>query len=92
MIALPIACAAIGAILPFTPVAHLLGFAPLPLEFFLILIALVAAYLLLVEVVKARFYAHEDRPQAARPTHAERHHRHIRRRAGRFVRRGAVAT
>jgi Mg2+-importing ATPase len=92
MIALPIACAAIGAILPFTPVAHLLGFAPLPLEFFLILIALVAAYLLLVEVVKARFYAHEDRPQAARPRHAERQHRHIRRRAGRFVRRGAVAT
>jgi P-type Mg2+ transporter len=89
---MPIACAAIGAILPFTPVAHLLGFAPLPLEFFLILVALIAAYLLLVEVVKAGFYAHEDRPRAARPTHAERPHRHIRRRAARFVRPGAVAT
>jgi P-type Mg2+ transporter len=91
MIALPIACAVVGAILPFTPVAHALGFASLPLEFFLILVALIAAYLILVEVVKARFYAHQDRPQAARPTHAERHHRHIRRRAARFARHGAVA-
>ena len=91
MIALPIACAAVGAILPFTPIAHALGFASLPLEFFLILVALTAAYLILVEVVKARFYAHQDRPQAARPTHTERHHRHIRRRASRFARDGAVA-
>ena len=91
MIALPIACAAVGAILPFTPIAHALGFASLPLEFFLMLVALTAAYLILVEAVKARFYAHQDRPQAARPTHTERHHRHIRRRASRFARDGGVA-
>ena len=38
MIVLPIACAAIGAILPFTPLADVLGFASLPLAFFLILL------------------------------------------------------
>jgi Cation transporting ATPase, C-terminus len=91
MIALPIVCAAVGAILPFTPIAHALGFASLPLEFFLILVALTAAYLILVEAVKARFYAQPHRPQADRPRHAERHHRHIRRRAARFARHGAVA-
>jgi len=80
-----------AAILPFTPIAHALGFASLPLEFFLTLVALTAAYLILVEVVKARFYAHQDRPQAARPTHTEPHHRHIRRRAARLARHGAVA-
>jgi Mg2+-importing ATPase len=92
MIALPIACAVVGAILPFTPVAHALGFASLPLEFFLILVAMIAAYLVLVEAVKARFYAGENRPQAIPPTHAERHHRHIRRRAARFARPSAVTS
>jgi Mg2+-importing ATPase len=91
MIALPITCAVIGGVLPFTPIAHALGFVSLPLEFFLILVGLIAAYLVLVEAVKARFYAHQDHPHAARPTHAERHHRHIRRRAARFARHGAVA-
>ncbi|MGI8572062.1 MAG: magnesium-translocating P-type ATPase [Solirubrobacteraceae bacterium] len=85
MIALPIACAAIGALLPFTPLAHVLGFASLPLEFFLILLAMIAAYLVLAEAVKARFYKVQARPQGRRSTRAERHHRHVRRRAARFV-------
>jgi Mg2+-importing ATPase len=85
MIALPIACATVGAILPFTPLAHVLGFAPLPLEFFLILIAMIVGYLVLAEAVKARFYKAQERPRAQRPTRAARHHRHIRRRAGRFA-------
>ena len=63
----------------------MLGFAALPLAFFLILLGMILAYLVLVEVVKARFYAREGRPQRARPTHAERHHRFVRRRARRFV-------
>jgi Mg2+-importing ATPase len=86
MIVLPIACAALGAILPFTPLAHVLGFASLPLEFFLILIAMIAAYLVLAEVVKARFYKVEARPKGQRQTRAERHEHHVRRRAGRFAR------
>jgi P-type Mg2+ transporter len=86
MIALPITCAAIGAILPFSPLSHLLGFASLPVEFFLILVAMIAAYLVLAEIVKARFYRAQAHPKSKRPAHTERRHRHIRRRAARFAR------
>ena len=89
MIALPIACATLGAILPFTPLAHVLGFASLPVEFFLILVAMIAAYLVLAEVVKARFYKAQARPKGQRQTHAARHQRHVRRRAARFARNAA---
>ena len=86
MVELPIACATVGASLPFTPLAELLGFASLPLEFFGILLAMIAAYLVPVEVVKARFYMLQERPPTQRPTHIERHRRHVRRRAARFAR------
>jgi Mg2+-importing ATPase len=85
MIALPITCALLGAILPFTPLAPALGFTSLPLAFFLILVAMIVGYLVLVEAVKARFFAHEERPESPRPTRAQRHHRHVRRRAARFT-------
>ncbi len=87
MIALPLGCAAIGAVLPFTPAAHVLGFASLPLEFFLILVAMIAAYLVLAEVVKARFYKLQAQAQARQQegsTATQRHHRRIHRRAARF--------
>jgi len=86
MIAVPITCAAIGAILPFTPLAAVLGFTSLPIVFFLILLAMIGAYLVLVEAVKARFYAFQERPGRPRPSPRERHHRHLRRRAARFIR------
>jgi Mg2+-importing ATPase len=86
MIALPVACAAIGAILPFSPLAHVLGFAPLPLTFFLLLLGMIAGYLVLVEVVKSYFYARLERPAGRPRSHAERHHHHVRRRAARFTR------
>ena len=92
MIALPIACAAVGALLQFTPLAHTLGFASLPVEFFLILVAMIAAYLVLAEAVKARFYRMQSRPSRAKPTRAERHQRHVRRRAARFTRGRAAAS
>ena len=85
MIALPITCAAIGAILPFTPLSHVLGFASLPVEFFLILIAMIVGYVVLAELVKARFYQAQARPRGHRLTPVERHHRHVRRRAARFA-------
>jgi Mg2+-importing ATPase len=47
----PMTCALIGAVLPFTPLAGFLGFAPLPISFFLILLWMIATYLLLVELV-----------------------------------------
>lgn len=67
MIAVPITCAIIGAILPFTPVANALRFASLPIAFFLILLGMIGAYLVLVEAVKARFYAFQERPDRPRP-------------------------
>jgi Mg2+-importing ATPase len=86
MIILPIACAAVGALLPFTPLAHVLGFASLPLEFFLILVGMITAYLVLAEVVKARFYTVQSRPLKQPSTRAHRHERHVRQRAARFRR------
>lgn len=53
-----VACALAGAALPFTPIAPLIGFAALPLPFFGILVAMIAAYLLLVDLAKAIFYRH----------------------------------
>ena len=85
MLVLPIACAVIGAVLPFTPLAGTLGFASLPLTFFLILVGMILTYLVLVELVKARFYEIQGRPQRARPTRDERRSRHVLRRARRFL-------
>jgi Mg2+-importing ATPase len=86
MIAVPIACATVGAVLPLTPLAGVLGFTALPIAFFLILLGMIGAYLVLVEAVKARFYSFQERPDRARPSPHERHHRHVRRRAARFIR------
>jgi Mg2+-importing ATPase len=87
MLVTPTAMAALGAVVTFTPLAHLLGFAALPVAFFLILGAMVIAYLLLVEITKSRFYAHErGRPVRPKTSHEERLGRRIRRRTGRFVR------
>ena len=44
----------VGMVLPFTPLAQLLGFVPLPALYFVFLAAMTATYLLLVQVVKRR--------------------------------------
>jgi Mg2+-importing ATPase len=85
MIVLPITCAVIGAVLPFTPLADRLGFTALPVAFFLILVGMVLAYLCLVELAKIRFYAVQAHPRPRRTTHEERLARRIRRRAARFA-------
>ena len=64
---------------------HALGFTALPLAFFLILLGMIAAYLVLVELVKARFYAAHERPRPQRPTSEQKRHRHVHRRARRFT-------
>lgn len=46
----------LACLLPFTPLATLLGFEPLPPLFFAILAGMVASYLLLLEIVKRLFY------------------------------------
>jgi Mg2+-importing ATPase len=85
MLITPPTCALIGAALPFTPLAGFLGFATLPVSFFLILLGMIATYLLLVEIAKRRFYAVQAHPRRPRPTHQERHQRRIQRRAAPFT-------
>jgi Mg2+-importing ATPase len=85
MLLVPTGAALIGAALPYTGLAGLLGFTPLPTAFFLLLFALVVVYLLLVELAKSQFYrVHPHGPRAA-TTHAQRLERRIRRRASRFI-------
>jgi Mg2+-importing ATPase len=70
---------AIGILLPYSPLAHALGFTALPLGFLLTLGAMIPIYLLLIELGKRRFY--RVRPQGRRlarprPEHERRiHHR-----------------
>ena len=87
MLLVPTGAAVVGAILPYTGLANLLGFTPLPTTFFLILFGMVVVYLFLVELAKTRFYRvpHAKSPRLA-STHIERLERRIRRRASRFIR------
>lgn len=72
----------IGAILPATPLAHALGFQPLPGPFYLALTLMVASYLVLIEIGKRWFY----RTAPAVPASRSRtpYHRLLRR-AARFT-------
>ncbi|MFJ8196995.1 magnesium-translocating P-type ATPase [Streptomyces sp. NPDC096152] len=72
---------ALGAGLPATPLANVLGFQPLPTAFFAAVAAMVVVYLLLVELGKGIFYR-TTRPPA--PPEPALGHRHLRRRAARF--------
>ena len=83
-----LACAALGVAIPFLPVADVLGFEPLPLDFLAVLLGMVVTYLALVEVGKYFFFKRRIvvRPLAvARPPHARRvdrvaaawSHRHV---------------
>ncbi len=72
----------VGVAIPLSPLAPLLGFAPLPLGFFLALTAMVVAYLGLVDLAKRLFFAD---PEGRVPTQRRRGHEHRQqRRAARF--------
>jgi len=86
MLLVPTSAALVGAILPYTGLAHLLGFTPLPTTFFLLLFGMVVVYLVLVEAAKTRFYrVHRVVGTPSVPGHAQRLERQIRRRAARFI-------
>ena len=53
LIVTTLAVVAIGLLLPVSPVASVLGFAPLPGSFFMFLVIVVATYLVIVEIVKS---------------------------------------
>jgi len=71
----------VGAVLPSSPLGPALGFRPLPVGFFLTLVAMVAAYLVLVEVGKTWFY----RAAPVVPVVPARTTRHQRSRVWRFT-------
>ena len=95
MLLVPTAAAAIGILLPFTGLSHVLGFTPLPASFLLVLVVLIVAYMVLVDVAKSLFYrAYVERPAvpsaqpstaAAQPATDPRSVRQLHRRAAPFV-------
>ncbi len=62
----------IGAVLPLSPLSRILGFAPLPVGFFLALAAMVVGYLVLIELAKRLFFADPE----GRLPHLSRRGRH----------------
>ena len=74
----------VGALLPATPLAATLGFAPLPGAFFAVLAAMVLCYLVLIEFGKRLFYRATSTTTRARP-HRDSRARHLTRRMARFT-------
>jgi Mg2+-importing ATPase len=58
------AIVALGIALPFSPLAKALGFEPLPLSYFLLLVAMTATYLMLVEAGKQFLFRSQARKHA----------------------------
>jgi P-type Mg2+ transporter len=56
-----IVCVAIGVVLPYSPLAHILGFTALPVGFLAALVFMIPIYLVLVELGKRRFYRLQPR-------------------------------
>ena len=80
-------CAGVGAVLPFIPpLAHLLGFTPLPIGFLLFLLVMIAAYLTLAEIGKARFFRVSQPHEAPLAIRPPERHRRIQRMASRWSR------
>jgi len=81
----------VGAWLPYSPVNGMLGFTPLPAPFFLALVAMVIAYLLLVEAAKLWYFRRlSASPEAAAPRRRG-HRTRMLRRAGHFIARSPQA-
>jgi P-type Mg2+ transporter len=84
MLLAALAVVATGAVLPFTPLGHLLGFRPLPGLFFLALAGIVICYLVLIEIGKYWFYRLYHPQATPAPRHRTPGHR-VHRRAARFA-------
>jgi Mg2+-importing ATPase len=75
----------IGALLPYSPFAHDLGFTALPVDFFAVLAGMVVLYLFLVEVAKRRFFERVPGPTRPERPPELRRERRVRRRASRWI-------
>ncbi len=73
---------AVGTLLPATPLAHSLGFQPLPAGFFAALAGMVVCYLVLIEIGKRIFYGSAPAAPPTRRNYSP--HRHLRRRTAYF--------
>jgi Mg2+-importing ATPase len=73
----------LAAYVPYSPMAHRLGFARLPATFFLVLLAMVVVYLVVVEIAKREFYKHIGLPRPVALAVSEPERR-VARRASRF--------
>jgi P-type Mg2+ transporter len=78
-----LSCAALGVAIPYIePIAHLLGFQPLPLSFLAVLVGMIITYLALAQLGVALFFKHQGgRPLAL---HISHQHRRITRIASRW--------
>jgi P-type Mg2+ transporter len=83
LLATTLACATIGVLIPYSPLADTLGFTALPATLLATIALMVVTYLALVEVGKYLFFKGRIhvRPLAIRPP---RHQRHVHRRAARW--------
>jgi len=72
----------VGTLLPATPLAHALGFSPLPGAFFAALAAMVVGYLALIEMGKRYFYRDITAQEPPPPRYSKT--RHMRKRAAHF--------
>ena len=89
-----LAIVAVGVVLPYSPLATLIGFRPLPVTFLLALVGVVVVYLVVIEIAKLAYYRIGQHPvpapspaptaPTARLSSEERRHRHARRTASRF--------
>ena len=76
-----IAVVVIGAWIPASPMSSMLGFAPLPVGFYAVLVVLVVIYLVIIDTAKAWFFVHlAGAPGVRHPAPTRRVHR----RASRF--------
>ncbi|MEA9983820.1 magnesium-translocating P-type ATPase [Subtercola sp. RTI3] len=83
----------VGVWLPYSPVSGLLGFLPLPVPFFLALVGMVLAYLVLVEGAKHWFFSRPAQALTAAPNRRVRGYRHrIDRRSARFTPKSTAGT
>ena len=82
LIAASLGVVTIGIYLPLSPLAGVLGFDPLPVPFFLTLLAMTAVYLVLVEFAKEWFFSLAAQQPAGERQRGAGHH--IARRAARF--------
>ncbi len=87
LIASVFAVVAIGCWAPYSSLAGVLGFTPLPAPFFLALLGMIVLYLVLVEIAKHFFF----RTIAGRPIAPSRSHRQIDHRVGRRAARFSTA-